>query len=203
MNTLRPLLKLLPLLLKSSELGFNTETFTRNISHGEVIWHYLKKNAVYFNYTDITSLLSIDPLRMAFRTIRDWYKTLSGNNPKQLNEEGRSLWYDEVYPELLSLFNNSTHGQRPYLRNLLFHEGWIDSRYPELRQIAHALLARSYVLDGRVMDLPSSRYGVVLLDAGIRQEGLARYYLAAYRIVQQLTGSYTCPCLSTWLNQSD
>ncbi|MBZ0296109.1 MAG: hypothetical protein K8L99_26350, partial [Anaerolineae bacterium] len=187
MNTLRPLLSLLPLLLQSSTTSLNAYTLIRNVTWSDRVWKYYRTKDIPFDFefVETQALLQTSPIRKAFRSIRDWYGILSGST-RQPNKEGQKLWMDEVYPQLLNLFNTATHGQRPLLRELLFTEGWIDSRFADIRQVSHALLARSYILDGQLVDLPATRYGVVLIDGGLRQYNWDRYYQSIYRIIQRL-----------------
>lgn len=74
-------------------------------------------------------------------------------------------WESLVYPALLAMLNRTSQQARVIFREALLTQ-WSISHYPTIRRITHALLARSYILDGVVMDLPSSRYAILALDAG-------------------------------------
>ncbi len=180
-----PLLDLLPALLDSYEIPLSPWGFIHNLASARIVEEFFFSDKIWFSYEIPYELLITDPLREAFRAILRWYDIMAGNKENP-DEEGRQQWIERVYPALLSLFNKASHGQRPVLREMLFSEGWISSRHEDIRSLSHALLARSYVLDGRVLDLPIDRYGVVLMDAGVRNYDWDSYYKSAYRLIQQL-----------------
>jgi len=181
-----PFLDLLPNLLASANITFSEMSFLENMSRGESLLEYAKKGQIYYQFDVPYSFLQRDPLRAAFRMMHEWYKVMV-DNPKNPDKDGQKEWLENVFPALLKLFNNATQGQRPLLRQILFAEGWIESPYAEIRSVAHALLARSFILDGRILDLPANRYGIVLLDWGTRDYEWDRYYRSAYTIIQQLS----------------
>lgn len=181
-----PLLDLLPNLLASADITFSPTSFLENVTRGQDVRQFFRLKKLDYQFDIPFEFLQRDALRAAFRMIHKWYGVMVGN-PKSPDEKGQKEWVEKVFPMLLRLFNNATQGQRPRLREILFTEGWMESPHPEIRNMAHALLARSFILDGRILDLPSNRYGIVLLDWGIRDYSWDRYYRSAYRLIQQLS----------------
>ncbi|MDW8300069.1 MAG: hypothetical protein RML95_12120 [Anaerolineae bacterium] len=76
----------------------------------------------------------------------------------------RPTWATRIHTQLLHVINRATAPERQTLRDAL-SETWLDSDSEAARQIGQAIVARSYVLDGVPIGLPSNRYGVIALDA--------------------------------------
>lgn len=98
-----------------------------------------------------------------------------------------NLWESHVYPEMLRVINFSTQAERSLFRNALTHH-WVNCSYSFIRKMAHALIARSHVMDGMVMDLPTNRrYGIVLVDSSLMAYQGRDYIPQVFRLIQNLS----------------
>jgi len=208
-RALSPLLALLPLMLKSSVYEHNSAMYLKNLPKGDKIVRALtegilgldgRRQSLRFD-PHLDMLLSTRPIEIALFRIRRWYEIVQSTRG---NATAIRQWRELVYPHLLSLFNGASQDERHLLRETLFNQGWVNSEHAELRRIARSLLARSFVLDGIVMDLPLERYGVLVLDATRRPWGVGiagQYYVRAFRLLQRL--SMLTPMLVYYLGTDD
>lgn len=203
-----PLLRLLKSLLQSkrpSLTGLIEQL--RGLLHDESV-----SNEQQEAHREVVELLNKDPLRTALGAILQWYHTSvalakaleedSEESDTPLDDEEVSpgqgadqalaharaaLWESKVYPELLKAINLATPEQRQRFRDMLVAV-WLVEEHEEsamVRRIARALLARSHIMDGTVVDLPQrERFGLFITDgAGDEAERTK-----LFNLVQHLTG---------------
>lgn len=179
-NRYYSLLALLPLLMESTNYDLDLLSFLKDIPFDTQVLQD-RYNGDGQKFSDETvAMLTISPLAFAFFAMVSWYELV------QNDAQG---WVNQLYPSLLRLVNDSRQNSRVILRENLFRQGWIDSAHKDVRDIGRALIARSYVLDGVVMDLPSdTRYAAVLLDATrqVRQPRTG-YFELSFELIQRLS----------------
>jgi hypothetical protein len=203
---LRPLSKLLGAMLKASPYFGNLEYFFSEITSDNSVWRYYHETTPYLNHEiefdadgEFPFSLSLrmigSPISIALNAFREWFESVAKHYDSYSGE-----WLDEIYGPLIKLVNEATVLERQYLRDALFTTGWVDSGFKEIRQIAHALIARSYVMDGHVIDLPltmegqshrAQRQGIILLDATNEPLGFLiprmMYFDQAFNLIQRLS----------------
>jgi len=162
-------------------------------------------------HLDVTHLLTSDPLSTALRSSLNWYlkaiemleqqdvdeeKELSGDveisvvsSPDKailsLVEKRSEIWEAQVYPELLKAINHATSEQRDQFRQAIIDEWLVPEHeyFDRVRRVAHALIARSHVMDGLVMDLPQAqRLGVLVVDGAGDEAAINRMFALAQRL---------------------
>ena len=117
--------------------------------------------------------------------LNTWYGYLIDNQEAGADvSPEQNLWRSAIYPQLLVTINGASQLCRGLLKDALIRY-WLDSEHSEVRRSALALLTRSYILDGVVLDVPISRFGVLMIDAGRVDE--EDYLEAAFTIAQRLT----------------
>ncbi len=160
-------------------------------------------------HREVVALLSADPLSTALKAVLNWYlKAIAlleqpdADDEEDTDTEAESLpapddailklvsdrcedWEKQVYPELLKAINYATHEQQVQFRQAII-ESWLlteHDQFDRVRRVAHALIARSHVMDGRVMDLPQAqRTGVIVVDGSADDEVIHRMYALAQRL---------------------
>ncbi|MEM7128920.1 MAG: hypothetical protein AAF702_21485 [Chloroflexota bacterium] len=172
-------LDLLPAMLQSSEYNLNINFFVHNLAMGHEMQMYYGKEGIGSFTNDIEMLLTAPPIDVALFALQEWYGIVESI------PESKAAWVSAVYPALLKLVTDAPSNLRHILRDAFFAQQWVDSRHSDLRKIARAIIARSYVLDGTVVDLPLSRYGVLLLD--VSNEVWQDYHQQVFKIAQRLS----------------
>jgi hypothetical protein len=130
---------------------------------------------------ELAELFDADPIDVAMDAIRRWYDLMGRD------EFARQKWVEAVYPVMLELINCATLDLRARLRAALSEQGWLDAPHADVRYIAQAMVSRSYMLDGVVIDVPAERYGAILLDASSRSRHDPYYYQTAFILAQRLS----------------
>ena len=159
----------------------------------------LEDSGTLGQHLEVGKLLKDDSLVYALYAIQRWYENLShlsaqqenkanGRQPDEDEEDDtengtaenalQKRWQQRVYPVLSNAMNSAAQDERRRLRQVLFL--WIKSGYPMLNRIARILISHSYVMDGIVLDLPSSkRAGIVVIDSNrsAQEDREQKYYL--------------------------
>jgi hypothetical protein len=154
---------------------------------------------------EISALLNTDPLKTALETTLQWYRnavilldeeededaddeandsTLDAR--RTLIEERARLWEEQVYPTLLGAINYATADQRRQFRQAIIHY-WLTQDHAQserVHRVAHALIARSHIMDGVVIDLPHApRHGVLIVDTALTEAARGK----AFQLAQTLS----------------
>lgn len=135
-------------------------------------------------HAEVAALLNQDPLTTALQTTLQWYSKATAlledededDDPeddvtldprRELIEQRAMRWEEQVYPKLLIAVNYATAEQRDQFRQAIIRD-WLTDEHAEserVHRVAHALIARSHVMDGVVIDLPQApRRGVLIVD---------------------------------------
>lgn len=179
-----PLLDMLPEMLQASR-DSQSDILERLTTL--VVSEEMGKRGLGLSRNRVTELIAQTPIQTAIQSLNVWYGYLIENKEAgvTLGKGERNLWRDNVYPTLLVTVNGASQSCRALLKDALI-EFWLDSDHIEVRRSAMALLTRAYVLDGVVLDVPVSRFGVILIDAGDMGTDPS-YTEAAFTISQRLT----------------
>lgn len=194
-----PILNLLPDMLHAS---INISTDVDEVMTTLIFGMHMAAEGVMEHRAHITELIMETPIATALRTLLEWHRILTENIEAEAtvletdevdelqvaegdidNDLEVSFWNEHVYPHLLELVNSAASNTRLLLRGVLI-EMWLDSDSDEVRRFAFALLTRLYVMEGIVMDLPVTRYGVLVVDAG--QQVRNEYLNAVFELSQRL-----------------
>jgi len=160
-------------------------------------------------HRELVMLLTTEPLRTALKSTLNWYHTatLLLEQEKEENDEideeedadsfvpdsaemalaekRAEFWEAQVYPELLKAINHATREQRSQFRQALV-DIWLTQESENIgrvHRVAHALIARSHVMDGMVMDLPhAERIGVLITDGAADDVQVKKMFGLAHRL---------------------
>lgn len=182
-----PLLKLVPTILRTQNITWGGIVHRLNL-FTQV--EKLKETGTLEEHIEVDELLNGNALVSLIYTLHAWYRTASQPRPtretsesseedeedeeeaeseqeeeiaQSVNQSGRRIWYERVYPLLLAAINNALPEGRQNLREALFY--WTGSDELMLSRMAHSLIVHAYAMDGMVLDLPTGgRYGVILID---------------------------------------
>lgn len=136
---------------------------------------------------EIERLVRKRPINLTMEALDKWYQYFEESELALAAEATENPWRDVIYPRLLDTVNGATQSTRTILAESLI-ASWLNSSHVDVRRSAMALLTRAYVLNGAVLDLPLSRYGVVMIDQGQIEPRSAydQYIDAVFRLSQRL-----------------
>ena len=157
-------------------------------------------------HRELINLLTSDPLSTALKAILTWYQkaieqlnqykvdideTDFDDHPEisdavlSLVENRAEIWESQVYPEILKAINQATYEQRIQFRKAIIDE-WLIPEHDQserVRRVAHALIARSHIMDGLVVDLPQAqRVGVFIIDGSADDASINDMFALAQRL---------------------
>jgi len=133
------------------------------------------------NRRRIIELVRQSPVGQVLATTDHWYGMLMETKPSDID-----LWYEHVFLPLLNMVNQASESLRHvFIRSLL--NIWFKSAYDEVVSSATTLLKRTLILNGYVLDLPTSHYGILMLDASELRSQIGDYYLDfAFEVSQRI-----------------
>lgn len=178
-----PYLDLLPAMLEASEdMRSNLREVLLTVVFGEQMAR--EREGGGSARRSITRISLQSPIQTALESLTYWYRYLQDSDEVRIGlPQGQNIWRDHIYPALLKTVNTAKQSTRQILGDGLI-EKWLDSSHVEIRRSAMALLTRAYVLDGIILDVPTSRYGVLVVDAG--ESVNDEYLTATFNLSQRL-----------------
>lgn len=186
-QTAYPLLDLLPLAMRT-----HTPTLGAVVHDANLILHAedMEESRTLELHMQVGNLLRADSLVYALSALQLWYDNLAqlptrqenkakkGSTEEDESEEDQDgseanaqqkRWQQVVSAALANAMNNAPQEERQRLRSVLFL--WVKSGVLMLNRIARILISHSYVMDGIVLDLPTSqRAGIVVIDGDRREQ---------------------------------
>ncbi len=184
-----PLLDLIPLAMRA-----HTLTLGSLLQNVNLVLHIedLAESMTLEQHLEVGDLLGGDSLLFALAALQRWYENLGQAPARQEkktaglaadedeededeeNHNGhtenprRKNWQEKVSAVLANAMNSALQEERQRLRNALFL--WVKTGDQVLNRIARILISHAYVMDGIVLDLPTSRRaGLVVIDSQRRE----------------------------------
>ena len=201
-----PLLTLLPVAMRSNRVTMaglrqrlSLYLSSEDMTEAGIIEEHIK----------VDWLLNANPVVGVVDAMHNWYKSAI-RSPDQVSSDDdenseeneseptltpelsaaarASKWEQEVYPRLLAAVNEATRDSRQELRTALLQK-WVGSEHSVVARMAHAIIVRSHVMDGLVLDLPvNKRCSIVAIDGSYRgKEAHQRYFAPLYHFVEKMS----------------
>jgi hypothetical protein len=133
----------------------------------------------------ITKLVSKSPIEQVLAATERWYGFLQETG-QITDETDDNIWYHELYPEFVQTVNHTTQSLRLTFVNALLNT-WLKSTHATVVRDGTMLFRRALALNGTILDLPTSRHGVLMLDTSdLGDNTYSRYLNLSFRTAQWL-----------------
>ncbi|GEM_PF-5539977 len=119
--------------------------------------------------------LSDAPIDIAMQAMRRLYTDFDAKN--------QELWQETVFPAFLRTLNETNFETRQAMIAAIFRK-WIRSNSELLYRSGLALLQRAYALNGSQPDIPTSRYGVIVIEPTSRYH--SDYLEVIFQLIQRV-----------------